>query len=80
MTPFKQGELDGACGFYSIANALAVLIPNLKPELESIFAHMVKNIYLTNNDGSHFIDGLGRNRLNKILSDDAKIYFKKFSS
>jgi len=33
----KQGHLDGACGFYAIANAIHLLEPELKQKRDFFF-------------------------------------------
>jgi hypothetical protein len=74
----KQGAHDGACGFYSIGNALAIVCPKIRPHLDDIFYQMFRKIYLLENDGSHFIDGLGRNVLNSVLSNVLEYILYKY--
>jgi hypothetical protein len=63
--PQKQGDQDGACGFYSIGNAISLLYPELDVDL--IFHHIFRH-YFTTVSADHFRSGLGRRLLNELLS------------
>jgi hypothetical protein len=63
--PAQQGNLDGACGFYAITNAIHLLEPDLAPS--DIFRAAWKN-FLKDGDPMRIIDGTTRGNLKKILS------------
>lgn len=63
--PAQQGNLDGACGFYAITNAIHLLEPDLAPF--DIFRAAWKN-FLKDGDPMRIIDGTTRGNLKKILS------------
>jgi hypothetical protein len=80
QNPAKQGEYDGACGFYSIGNALSLLYPKLP--IDQIFFEMFSVYNKNYSDVRLLLDGIYRGKLNSILSDtinalqltDCKIY------
>ncbi len=63
--PQRQGDQDGACGFYSIGNALSLLYPELDVDL--IFHHIFRH-YFSSVSADHFRSGLGRRLLNELLT------------
>ena len=43
--PFRQGDLDGLCGVYSVVNAIRVLCPELdRDDFEWLFDHLMQSI------------------------------------
>lgn len=78
--PARQGEYDGACGFYSVGNALSLLYPNIG--VDQIFYEMFSSYIKNGSDAESLINGMYRNKLNKVLGDtinalqleDCKIY------
>jgi len=59
MTPARQGDLDGACGFYAVVNAVQLLYPKI--DRTRLFNHIVHD------HTQHFVHGTGRNQLNRVL-------------
>lgn len=65
IKPSKQGELDGACGFYSIVNALHLLEPELcKSEL---FTETLRS-FLADGDPMRIVNGTSRGSVKNTLS------------
>lgn len=64
-TPAQQGQLDGACGFYAITNAIHLLEPELAPS--DIFRATWQN-FIRDGDPMRLINGTTRGNLKKILS------------
>ena len=66
--PAKQGQLEGACGFYAIANAIHLLEPELKQQ--EIFYWAFKG-FLQEDNPRRLLDGTYRgsikNTLNQVL-------------
>lgn len=65
VKPARQGQLDGACGFYAITNAIHLLEPELSPP--EIFRSAWQN-FLADGDPMRILDGTNRGSLKKILS------------
>ncbi|MDR3557146.1 MAG: hypothetical protein P4L55_20525 [Syntrophobacteraceae bacterium] len=65
--PEQQGSQDGACGFYALGNALAIVCPKVRRNIDAIFKE-IYDFYLKDHDGSHFLAGMGRNMLNDLAS------------
>lgn len=65
IKPSKQGELDGACGFYAVVNALRCLEPDL--EAHELFTQTLKAHLLDGNPMS-FVDGTNRGSIKNVLS------------
>jgi hypothetical protein len=65
QSPAKQGDFDGACGFYAVGNALSLLHPGTPIDkiFYAIFEHYIKN----HNDAATFVNGMYRTKLNEIL-------------
>ena len=63
--PARQGDYDGACGFYSIGNALSLLYPDIA--VDQIFYEMFSTYILNHSDANPLINGMYRGKLNKIL-------------
>jgi hypothetical protein len=65
IKPAKQGELDGACGFYAIVNAIHALEPSFdKPELFS----QVLAAFLRDGDYMSYFNGTRRGTIKNTLS------------
>jgi hypothetical protein len=75
--PEKQGSHDGACGFYSIGNAVAIVCPRIRRHLDDVFFKMFKD-YLNKYDGSHLFEGMGRNLLNDVLKTISDYLSKEY--
>lgn len=65
VKPAKQGELDGACGFYAVTNAISILEPDLLPH--EVF-RMTWESFLVDGDPMRIIEGTTRGNLKNILS------------
>lgn len=65
IKPSKQGELDGACGFYAVVNALRCLEPDL--EAGELFTQTLKAHLLDGNPMS-FVDGTNRGTIKNVFS------------
>jgi hypothetical protein len=61
----KQGDLDGACGFYAVVNAIHLLEREL--DNQDVF-RLVFKAFLEDGDPMRFIDGTNRGAIKKILS------------
>ncbi|MCB5226635.1 hypothetical protein JAO78_007370 [Alishewanella sp. 16-MA] len=65
IKPSKQGDLDGACGFYAIVNALMSLEPEL--DAEELFTQtFISHLY--DGDPMRFINGTKRGSIKNVLS------------
>jgi hypothetical protein len=64
IEPQKQGELDGACGFYSVSNALN-LLTGIDPDVT--FRCLVESM-LQDKNPMCFVDGMERGTLKDIIS------------
>jgi len=65
VKPVKQGDLDGACGFYAIVNALKTLEPDLN---ESELFTQVIGSYMLDGDFNNFFEGTRRGSIKNTLS------------
>ncbi|MEE2003362.1 hypothetical protein QWY20_18105 [Alkalimonas sp. MEB108] len=65
IKPSKQGELDGACGFYAIVNAIRSLEPELSAD--ELFTQVLK-AYLLDGDPMSFVNGTRRGSIKNTLS------------
>lgn len=65
QNPSKQGELDGACGFYAITNLIAYLEPELSSE--EIF-RIVLQSFLYDGNPMRFVHGTNRGSIKNTLS------------
>lgn len=63
--PAIQGELDGACGFYAISNAINLLEPDL--EKSDVF-RIAWASFLEDGDPMRVIEGTTRGNLKNIIS------------
>jgi hypothetical protein len=63
--PKKQGELDGACGFYAITNAINILEPDLSPN--EIFKTTLESFFI-DGDPMRVLNGTTRGNLKNIIS------------
>ncbi|MBE1426526.1 hypothetical protein H4684_003192 [Desulfomicrobium macestii] len=72
MKPAKQGHFDGACGLYSIGNALSLLSKRTKTD--EIF-YTLFNFFCKKYGNAEIIlfEGISRNQLNDILTNTIKI-------
>lgn len=70
IKPAKQGELDGACGFYAITNAIHLLEPDLNKE--QVFSSTFRG-FIQDGNPMAFIEGTRRgsikNALSRVLED-----------
>lgn len=69
IEPQKQGELDGACGFYSVANALN-LLTGIDPDVT--FRCLIESM-LQDKNPMCFVDGMRRGTLKDIISRTFKL-------
>jgi len=69
--PARQGDFDGACGFYAIGNSLSLLYPKLSTDkiFYNIFSFYI-NYY---GDATRIINGIYRGVLNKVLQETINI-------
>lgn len=77
LRPRRQGEHDGACGFYAAGNALLWLWPELDADL--IFVTLFSWI-LRRGKTDHFIQGVKRDTLLRALRATAKALAPEGSS
>jgi hypothetical protein len=64
--PAKQGAFDGACGLYSIGNALSYLCP--EKSKDEIFYEVFGVYHRLYGDSKPLVDGIYRGRVNKVLT------------
>jgi hypothetical protein len=69
LSPSRQGDHLGTCGFYAAGNALGWLFHDVDPD--QIFKAMF-SIYQKNGDLKHFVRGVDRNTLNRVLKFTAE--------
>jgi hypothetical protein len=69
-SPSRQGDFDGACGFYSIGNSLSLLFKNV--DIDDIFFTMFAYYIKEHGDADTFINGMYRGKLNEILKNTIK--------
>ncbi|MEE3662556.1 hypothetical protein V2I52_11590 [Brenneria sp. g21c3] len=74
--PAKQGQLDGACGFYAIVNALHVLEPEL--EQKELF-YITLSAFLSDGNPMGFVDGTRRGTIKNTLSRVISLLNKDYS-
>lgn len=65
IKPAKQGNLDGACGFYAIVNAIHLLEPDI-PQQELF--NVVISTFIKDGDPMAFIEGTRRGTIKNVLS------------
>jgi len=65
IKPAKQGELDSACGFYSIVNAIHLLEPDLSKDM--LFTQTIR-AFLYDGDPMRFVHGTNRGTIKNTLS------------
>ena len=65
LKPAKQGQLDGACGFYSIVNAIHLLEPELPPQ--ELFSEAI-SAFIQDGDPMAFVEGTRRGTVKNVLS------------
>lgn len=65
IKPSKQGDLDGACGFYAVVNALKSLEPDL--DAQELFTQTLRS-HLYDGDPMRFINGTNRGSIKNVLS------------
>jgi hypothetical protein len=75
-TAAKQGDLNGACGFYAIANAIHLLEPELTQK--EIFSLVFMEVVQDGNP-SWFLDGTYRGSIKNTLSRVLKKLHEKYS-
>lgn len=65
IKPAQQGELDGACGFYSIVNAIHLIEPDLPKDM--LFTQTI-SAFLYDGDPMRFVHGTNRGTIKNTLS------------
>ena len=67
--PYRQGDLDGLCGVYSIVNAVRILCPELDQDgAEWLFAHLLQSLSDADVDLSIAVTGgIGRVELARLV-------------
>lgn len=65
LLPAKQGNLDGACGFYAIVNAIHLLEPEL-PQQELF--NVAIGAFIQDGDPMAFVEGTSRGTIKNVLS------------
>ncbi|EWH10108.1 hypothetical protein DS2_09187 [Catenovulum agarivorans DS-2] len=65
VKPVKQGDLDGACGFYAIVNALKTLEPAF--DEQELFTQVIGG-YMQDGDFNSFFNGTRRGTIKNTLS------------
>ena len=67
--PYRQGDLDGLCGVYSVVNAVRVLCPELDQEgAEWLFAHLLQSLNESGVDLPIAVaSGIGRVELGRLI-------------
>ena len=67
--PYRQGDLDGLCGVYSIVNAVRALCPELDQDgAEWLFAHLMQALSKQGVDLSIAVaSGIGRVELGRLV-------------
>ena len=67
--PYRQGDLDGLCGVYSVVNTVRVLCPELDQEgAEWLFAHLMESLHGSGVDLSIAVaSGIGRVELGRLV-------------
>lgn len=65
IKPSKQGDLDGACGFYAVVNALRSLEPELNAN--ELFTQTIK-AHLADGNPMSFVEGTFRGSIKNVLS------------
>lgn len=65
IKPSKQGDLDGACGFYAVVNALRSLEPELNEN--ELFTQTIK-AHLADGNPMSFVEGIFRGSIKNVLS------------
>src|SRR4051794_1879097 len=69
LRPYRQGRLDGLCGYYALVNALRLLCPRLDEDAcERVFCALVKaRTRQTASPLAVIADGLSRRELLKLI-------------
>lgn len=67
MRIFRQGDLDGLCGVYSIVNAARVVSRLTPAESAAMFERLVRRV----GNARRVADGLGRGGMDSLLRDVA---------
>ena len=67
--PYRQGDLDGLCGVYSVVNAVRILCPELDQDgAEWLFAHLLQSLSDADVDLSIAVTGgIGRVELARLV-------------
>ena len=67
--PYRQGDLDGLCGVYSVVNAVRILCPKLDQEgAEWLFAHLMESLSEAGVNVSDAVTGgVGRAELGRLI-------------
>ncbi len=67
MTSAKQGEFDGACGLYSIGNAMSYILAGRGTSKDLVFYEVFRQYHLLYGDSQPLVHGIYRSRLNEVL-------------
>ena len=80
LKPYRQGELDGLCGPYSVVNAIRFAIHTLRTtassrppgqldddKSERLFLHLIDNLTVGGVSTRFFIEGVGQAQVTKLL-------------
>lgn len=70
LRPSRQGDHVGSCGFYAVGNALGWLFHEV--DQDQIFKALF-SVYLKNGSPKHFVKGVDRNTLNRVLKSTAEM-------
>ena len=65
MEPARQSDFDGACGLYSIGNALSYMFSDHGKD--AVFYEVFRQYHVIYGDSQPLIHGLYRSRLNDVL-------------
>ncbi len=70
MRPFRQGDMDGLCGVYSVLNAINTLeYKNNREDYQTTFIAVLKQLYQEKQSLQFLIDGLTTQDISRILRD-----------
>lgn len=80
LAPYRQGELDGLCGLYSVVNAIRFAIYTLhanarsraraqldEQEAELLLAHLVEHLTMRQGGARFFSEGVGQGEMSMLL-------------
>ena len=78
--PYRQGDLDGLCGVYSVINAVRYLCPELDAEsAELLFGQLMYRMLTTARDpGNAVVWGIGRLMVMRLVREAALMMMDDF--